>query len=170
MEHLAQRKGQEAAVITVLVLLLLPAVNSSSPASAGHPQAPAESSLPPPESEGATQAQPEKNTGQVPAHDGTTIKEPIRQAACQESESEEAGGAGKWGRLRRGPAARSPGVGSGFGRLSQHHPSPSRRGPGRHAVHHEAERGAHRPRGPPEEPPVRGGQRQVRDPGLSPSL
>ncbi|XP_012391240.1 KN motif and ankyrin repeat domain-containing protein 2 isoform X1 [Orcinus orca] len=69
---------------------------------AGLPQAPAESSLSPPESEGDSLAQPEKNTGLVPAHDATN-REPTRQAAPQELESEEAGGAG-------GPPAGVPSI------------------------------------------------------------
>ncbi|XP_032482794.1 KN motif and ankyrin repeat domain-containing protein 2 isoform X1 [Phocoena sinus] len=69
---------------------------------AGLPQAPAESSLSHPESEGDSLAQPEKNTGLVPAHDATN-REPTRQAAPQELESEEAGGAG-------GPPAGVPSI------------------------------------------------------------
>ncbi|XP_029073536.1 KN motif and ankyrin repeat domain-containing protein 2 isoform X1 [Monodon monoceros] len=69
---------------------------------AGLPQAPAESSLSPPESEGDSLAQPEKNTGLVPAHDATN-REPTSQAAPQELESEEAGGAG-------GPPAGVPSI------------------------------------------------------------
>ncbi|XP_026940840.1 KN motif and ankyrin repeat domain-containing protein 2 isoform X1 [Sagmatias obliquidens] len=69
---------------------------------AGLPQAPAESSLSPSESEGDSLAQPEKNTGLVPAHDATN-REPTRQAAPQELESEEAGGAG-------GPPAGVPSI------------------------------------------------------------
>ncbi|XP_066888889.1 KN motif and ankyrin repeat domain-containing protein 2 isoform X3 [Kogia breviceps] len=69
---------------------------------AGLPQAPAESSLSPPESEGASLAQPEKNTGLVPAHDAAN-REPTRQAVPQELESEEAGGAG-------GPQAGVPSI------------------------------------------------------------
>lgn len=69
---------------------------------AGLPQAPAESSLSPPESEGDSLTQPEKNTGLVPAHDATN-REPTRQAAPQELESEEAGGAG-------GPPAGVPSI------------------------------------------------------------
>ena len=98
---------EEVAIVTVLVLLLLPTVSASFPAPSGLPQAPAESSLSPPESEGDSPAQPEKNTGLVPAHDATN-REPTRQAAPQESESEEAGGAGKWGWPQRGSGARGP--------------------------------------------------------------
>ncbi|XP_065730535.1 KN motif and ankyrin repeat domain-containing protein 2 isoform X1 [Phocoena phocoena] len=77
---------------------------------AGLPQAPAESSLSHPESEGDSLAQPEKNTGLVPAHDATN-REPTRQAAPQELESEEAGGAGKWGRPPRGSPPGGPPAG-----------------------------------------------------------
>ncbi|XP_072803835.1 KN motif and ankyrin repeat domain-containing protein 2 isoform X1 [Vicugna pacos] len=60
---------------------------------AGFPQAPAESSSSRSESEGPSLAQPEKNTGRVPACDAAN-REPTRQAASQELESQEAGGVG----------------------------------------------------------------------------
>ncbi|XP_023379169.1 KN motif and ankyrin repeat domain-containing protein 2 [Pteropus vampyrus] len=65
---------------------------------AGLPQAPAESSLPPPGSAAASLAQPMKNTGRAPTLDATN-REPTRQAASRESE--EARSAGKWEWHRR---------------------------------------------------------------------
>lgn len=57
------------------------------------------------------------------------------------------------------PEARAQGLPLGG---SYYTTRPPRRAPGRRAVHHEAQRGARRPRGPPAEPPVCGGQWRVR--------
>ncbi|ELK17823.1 KN motif and ankyrin repeat domain-containing protein 2 [Pteropus alecto] len=58
---------------------------------AGLPQAPAESSLPPPGSAAASLAQPMKNTGRAPTLDATN-REPTRQAASRESEEARSAG------------------------------------------------------------------------------
>lgn len=128
------------------------------PAPPGLPQASAESSSLPPGSAAASLAQPKKNAGQVPTSN-TTSREPTRQAAS--SESEEAGGAGEWGWPASGTALEAWAWSLALGHPNDTTPSP-RWAPGGHAVHHEAERGAHRPHSPPEEPPVRGGQWRVR--------